>query len=528
MTTTTRAASYVAMALVVVLPGMLRVGGGVPGAARSDLWNSLWSWWHVAIAGLSPRTVLLDHPDGGVLLVADPVNAVLFGLLVVAFGAAVAWTAAVFAHVVFAAAAADALARELGADDDGALVAGVTFGSAPLLLSSIHGGTSEAIAWGWLPLALIAVRRVVVAPSLGRVVAAVVALWVAAHASPYLAVATWLAAGSLVAFERGPGRTRAIAALIVATMGTLPWAYAMMVAVSAPDNLVGIKDARELALVRRTIGGADPLAFLAPGDYRSPDFRRISRYGEDFIHCPYLGWVALGAAIVGFRRARLVAVLAFGVVGAALACGPVLVHDGAPVLLPGRLGVPLPYFLIERLPGFASLSLVYRLAVLASLAVALLAARATSGTRARVLAAAVFAEVMLASPMRGGPDASPLPDAAPFRAIAAVGDGAVVNWPVAGGRPYLYEATLHQRPVAGTLNFPANSAARAVLAALSDARPGEPAPAIATARARGVRFVVVHDPDADVLPGDTAAVRTLEGLGPPFAAAPGVRVWRLY
>lgn len=502
-------------------PGLLRAGGGIPGAPRSDLWNSLWSLWH-AVEVRSSFTSLLDHPDGGVLLVADPLNALLLAPLTVIFGAAIAWTVGVVAHLWLAAAAADALASDLGADESGALVAGVAYASAPLLLSSVHNGTSESVSAGLLPLALLALRWAMRTPRPYRLGLGALALAAAGWASPYLAVVTWIAAAFMIVIAPSGARGPGVVVLTIATAAVLPWAFVVQRSVASADSLVGIKDAHEVALVRRTIGGADPLAFVAPGDFRSPDFRRISRYGEDFRHVPYLGWIWLAGAIAGARRAPWL--IATGIVCAALACGPVLVHAGAPVLLPGNLGVPLPYFLVERLPGFVSLSLVYRLAIGASLAVAVLAGLAPMGAWGRWIAVAGLAEVLLLSPMRGGPDASRLPPAGPFEVIARGPDGAVMSWPLEGGRAYLYEATLHGRPVAATLNFPSNDAARRVWDALRDDPAGDPLVAVRL----GVRWLVVHD-DPAAAPGPyDAAVLALEARREPEAAGEGVRVYRLW
>mgnify|MGYP004241876993 CR=1 FL=1 len=54
------------------------------------------------------------------------------------------------------------------------------------------------------------------------------------------------------------------------------------------QNVLLIKGSAEAMQVRRTIGAADPLAFIMPWEYRSPDFQEISRYNEQFVHAVYL------------------------------------------------------------------------------------------------------------------------------------------------------------------------------------------------------------------------------------------------
>lgn len=513
---------YATVALAAILPGVIRAGGGVPGAPRSDLWNSLWTLWHPLHTGRWTTTQLLGHPDGGVLVCADPVNAALLAPLTLGLGVALAWSVGVFLHLVLAGWSADALARRLGADEAGGVVAGVSFALAPVALCAVHNGTSEAVAAGWLPLALLALHRI--QGSRWRVVAATLALAVAGLASPYLALCTWLAAALLLA-TRAQGRWRGLLALGLATALVLPWYGLVQHLTARPDNLVAIKDALELAQVRRTIGAADPLSFVLFLGYRSPDFSLISRYDEQFVHTTYLGWVWLGAAAVALYRQPRARWpwAALALVGAVLACGPVLVHAGAPVLLPGDLGIPLPWFVVERLPGLSSLSLLYRLAVLPALGVALLASLALRGRQALVLTAAGALEILLLSPMAGGPDAAPLPEAAPLRALADGPEGAVMSWPAVPGRAYIYEATLHQRPVAASLNFPVNRASRAVLGALDD-----PAQLSRVARQRGVRFLVVHDDDFALPDEHTAAIHALEERATPYAVGEGIRVYTLW
>ena len=520
---------YGGLAACLLAPGIWRAGGGIPGAPRSDLWNSLWSMWFMTAQVPGAHTELLNHPEGGVLLVTDPLNSLLFLPFTMLAGAAVAWTLCVWVHLVFAAGAADAFARDLGAKPEASIIAGVSFGAAPLLLSAVHNGTSEALAWGWLPLGLLALRRALQRPTTLRFLAAIFALAATAYASAYLAIAAWMAAVIVVLASPRKDWIVGFGALGFASILVLPWAWKLHEVATMQGNLVGIKDPIELGLVRRTMGAVDPSTFFIPGGYYSPDFSEISRYDEMFVHSPYIGWVWLVAAVVGAWGSRRWELGVFGLLGAALACGPVLVHDATAVLLSGNLGIPLPYFAVETLPLFESMSLVYRLSVLASLAVALYAALAVPPRYARWVALAGIAEILLLSPVRGGPDASPIPDPAPFHAIAAGEAGAVMNFPIVGGRPYLYEATLHGRPVAGSLNFPENPAARAVLSAGSELEAERAVTAVQRSAERfGIRYLVLHrDPLAHPGPYDET-VQAIEGGMAIFAKSDTVRVYQLW
>jgi hypothetical protein len=233
------------------------------------------------------------------------------------------------------------------------------------------------------------------------------------------------------------------------------------------ESVVRIKVDRETALVRRTIGSVDPVAFVRPGDFRSPDFRLLSRYGEDFIHSSYLGWSVLLLSAIGWRRSRELRWLGSAALcTAVLALGPVLVSQGQPALFLDQRGIPLPYFLLESLPGFASLSLLYRLTQGVSLALAVLAGAGLLTlwpSRARLRWAAVLIvgfEFSVLAPTAGLPDFSDARTLSVFRELENAPPGAVMNFPVVGGRRYLFEQTMHGKPLAASLNFPNNAAAQ--------------------------------------------------------------------
>ncbi|MEC8422727.1 MAG: hypothetical protein VX000_03055, partial [Myxococcota bacterium] len=271
-------------------------------------------------------------------------------------------------------------------------------------------------------------------------------------------------------------------------------------------------------------------------EFRSPDFREMSRYDEQFIHCHYLGWAAVLFAIAGVCRRRdgWHAIAVAGGAGLVLAMGPVITLGGSPWVILGDRAVPLPYFLLERLPGFSSLSLLWRLALAPALSLALLAAAATAGRRwaPSFAITAMLLDLAFLSPV-GRPDTAPAAIDPVFEVLADAEPGAVLNFPVVGGRSYLYEQTVHRMPVAGTLNFPNNPAGRTVWRALGDADASAPAlarSAIARrARAAGVRYLAVH-PDPLARPDmHDAAVRTVRSLYAPLPSSTGgVEVYALW
>ena len=561
--------AYVALAVVLTWPAALGLGTTVPGSPRTDLWNSLWSFWFAAdalLAGELPyQARLLNHPEGGTLLVSDLPGVVAMTPLVGLLGVVGAYTLLVWFRLTLVGVAthllaADLVERALASDNPARTtapwIAGVGMAAAPVLLSAIHNGTSEAFNAGWAVLAIWAALRASVGGSWRWATAAGLLLLPASLASWYAGVVAFLFVGSLAVLGPGaqPWRKHLGRRLLVLVLGlavTAPAAMLFQRGATAPTNLVGIKHAQELAGVRRTTGPADPVGYVRGGDFRSPDFRTTSRYGENFIHCHYLGWVLiLGSGLALSRRRRTGALWLAGGAGLLLSLGPVWVSGGSPVILAGDRAVPLPYFLVEGLPGFSSLSLIFRLALAPALAAALLAAVGYGAVAARLgplgrwlpvaVVLGILAEKRLVSPLGALPDAV---DARPAPAILALAEqppGAVLNFPVVGGRPYLYEQTVHGKAVAGTLNFPNNRAGQRVWSAIlkqTQAPPAEAKARIAkAARARGIRYLAVHV-DAMARPDlHDAGVKVVKEAFEPIdvAGASGdpealpVRVYRLW
>ena len=487
----TPALVYLAGAIGITWPLALHPTRLVAGGLHTDAFNSLWNLWfahHGLARGVWPiHTVLLDPPDGGRIAIADPLNAILGFPLVAVFGEVAAYAILVIAHLWLAGAAAHALGRRLGGNGWGA---GVGFQWAPIVLSHVHNGSSETISAGLLPLAVWAGIDAVERGGVRRIVLAGFALFFVAFSGWYAGVGAFLtiAVIAAVGWEGVPLGTRLGRLLPVLALGlalTTPLAVAVRSVAAAPDGLVDIKNNADLGRIRRTLGAADPRVFVQPGDFRSPDFAQLEGNPSDRVHTAYLGLaLLLLAARHGHRRALWATF--FG--GLVLAMGPVLVLDGFPAAIAGR-ALPLPYALLERLPGFDALSLLYRLATVSALTLALLADHARPAW-----ALAVLAEVTLLSPARGLPHVSPVPDAGTLAVLAPLPPGFVVNLPVLAGRNFLYEQTIHEKAVAGSLNSGANRAGLRVLAAgrhLRAATIDKPA-FVATAQEAGVRYVVFH------------------------------------
>lgn len=492
---------YLLLAVLLTWPLALDPAGQVAGGARTDAPNAIWSIWFwqqsLAEGNLPLQTHLLNHPFGGRLVVADPLNALLGYPLALQWGPAAAYSALVIAHLCFAGAAAHALGRRLGG---GGWVAGVGFMVSPMILSNIQNGSSEAVAAGWLPLAILWLIRAIEEGGAGRVLLAGLGLFLAAvGAGWYAGVGAFLVAGALaVAGWRDlPWRLshrRLIPALLIGLALAAPAAVAIKSVAVAEDGLVEIKAGEDLARIRRTLGPLDPRVLVVPGDFASPDFARLEGNPSDRRHISYLGFVLI--ALVGWRllrgspgeAARSPALWLALFAGLVLAMGPVLVIGGFPQRLLGR-ALPLPYALLEGLPGFSALSLLYRLAEVSVLLLAVMADRARPAW-----ALIVAAEALLISPARGLPEVTTLPVSSAIAALEELPQGAVLNVPVVPGRNYLYEQVQHRKPVIGSLNTSVNRPGLDLLAAARRLKKGEwtKEQVAAVAQQWQIRYVVSH------------------------------------
>jgi hypothetical protein len=542
---------WLLLAIAWTWPAALHPVSAAPGSAHTDLWESLWTLWFVATrlaAGQLPIHVdgLLDSTRVGSLWPADIVNAVTMAPITLTAGPAVAWTVLVIGHMTLrgwlgarigALYAQEADGARAGAGGAAAGAAGAVTGAilalAPIALAGVHNGASEVLGDTWgIAVVWMGLRY---APGWRWTVLAGVVLGIAAWAHWYGGLVAFCIWGVMTLRRGLPGSARRafVIAGIVGALIAAPGAYAAKTISTAKDNVVGIKDPRELTTLRRTIGPADPWALVRPAPFRSPDFSTISRYGEDYWHCPYLGWVGIALTGYGVLRGRRGWALWLLPIGIALAIGPVLTAGGAPVILSGRRAVPLPYFLLEKLPPFNTLSLLWKLAWAAEIGVALSAARGLAallqrsdrrtGVLTALIAALVVCEAAFVAPTRGLPRSVDASIPAPIQALQAEPEGTVMTWPLIGGLPMLYEQVAHHKMVAGTLNFPASKNAWKVTRAVQNGREAT----LSIARQAGVRYVVLHLDAAGL--GDESGLQLSDwDHFPVLAEDARVRVLRLW
>jgi hypothetical protein len=485
-----RLLAYLGLAWVWVQPSLTTV----PGGPRSDVWNSLWSLWFshqsLMVGHLPWATELLNAPDGGTVLLPDPLAAVFALLAVPALGVAGAYTALMLLRLAAAGLIAHLFAedwlKQTGLAPDAAgragWVAGIGYATAPVLLAGLQCGTTEAVSGAWPALAAWMCWRASVHGGRRAGALAALALLGAALGSWYAAVVAFIFAGLMLLGT--PGKRRPWP-LLAGLALVVPLAIFTHLTHTDPTHM-GTRSPEILAKIRETFGAADLLDFVWPTAEANLAIFSPAERGQGYLHTTYLGGVLLLGAVValvrGTPRARLIAL--GGGLCALLALGPVLHLNGEQVL--GWM----PYALLEGSPGFDGLSLLWRLSVGAALAVALLAAAATRGHRLAVILVVglVLAEVGLFSPLSSGIARSDVRPSAALTALADAPPGAVLTLPAFRNHPDLWRQTQHHQPTTGTIN---QRRGRAALRWLSAARSQPLADVRTAAEAAGIRYLII-------------------------------------
>lgn len=540
---------YVALALLVCAPALPAPTRYALGHPENDVWNHVWGYgWverELASGRLPVHTTDVGWPTGGSLWFIDAFNAVLTLPVQWLGGPVLAYNTAIFLNLVLAGLGAWALAREVTGSRAGALVAGVAYASAPHLLGQLYNGISETLSVGWLPLAVLALRRLFAAPTVGRGLAAGALLAITALANWYYGLFAGVIVLGLLAREglrrmaarRRRGQLTPVPSLVSAGLAGAVLA-ALLVAgpfaafastMNAPDALV----TRNPAFVWATLimhNMTDVETYLHPGKFYSPDF--FAESGERLIVVVYLGLAllvpALAALATPARRQAEPWFLLFCCFFV-LSLGPFLYVGGAYVAARGGW-IPLPFLaLYQWFPMFSRISHAYRFVVGATLALSVLLAFTVResprwGIRAGVLAALAgglrVAEALLASPAVWP---IPVADVSVSPAVAALDEGAVLDLPIT--MPVLARSRLlagqlaHGQPVPFGLNDPVPTALhenhytnflveleRRNVSARSGSLPlFDLAVGASGLRALGLRWVVVHR--ADYHPDQLARVQ---------------------
>lgn len=524
----TLGAALFLVALVVAslwpLPGLMEPG--LLGAPDQEAGEHLWAL-HAGLQASSPlvNTDLVSFPVGYRWVLADPLSLLPFGLGTALHSAEAGLLLVHTAWLLIAAAASAAWARELGSSPWAAASVAVVLSP---LCSPLVTGITDAAGLGLTAGALLAAHRLGHASTSREVVATGILAGLTAWAGPYPALYLGLLAPALLVGRDGPYPWRAwLGAALLALLVASP-----MLVWTLWERETGLPGTESvLPAVRADPGapsnllfGNDPLALLLGG-------------GSDPSHGGYLGVPLVGLAAIGVWRLprRAWSAVAVALAATGLSLGFHLAHDGEIVEVGGRI-IALPArALSELVPPLGRAPRWYRMAGVAGVVLAALAARGA----ARVAGArtAVFI-VLVATPIVDHAVRGPLPWPRPVTPVPRSplfelpGPGPVAVLPRADARrlrgQQLYAQVLHQHPTIANTHAqrrprnPADDGLQALEAAAR--RKDDQATRAARQRlwALGLRWIAVetHRAGPDLVDGLKRA------LGPPDHAGAELVAWR--
>lgn len=471
-----RAGVYGLGMLFLVWPLPLSFSTRLLGHPEVDVWNHVWGFWWVGQTllerGVFPvQTDLLVYPQGGRLYFIDPLNAILSAPLQPWLGLAAAYNLVLCFELWLAGMGGHAVARAAGASERSAYLAGCLLLFSPFLRCETHNGITEVLNLGWLALALAAMLRAFQRAQLGWSLLAGALSGLAFVACWYYGLAIGMAGAGLLLwallFERpnGWGWGRALlrlgAAGGAAALVAAPFLRAFLWTLQGQDAIIQRMPDTTGFLLRHN--ATDLLSFFMPGDYFKPD--HWQEYGERFLHTTYLGWTALLLAGGAFGKKRSPLALRLGMMGlafAVLALGPYL-FVGGDFLVVQRHRFALPFATLFHGLGLMSITHPARLVASTLLCLGALAALGWDRLEPRLgrlgplLWVGVLGTLMLELLLLG-PGPWPLPSASARYAQSSLrlkqerAEGAVLDLPARHYNTmlpcrYLYEQTLHERPV---------------------------------------------------------------------------------
>jgi hypothetical protein len=165
---------YMLLALVLIWPLAINISRAVPGNGY-DSWQNLWNmWWlkQALLHGYNPYfTPMLYYPSGASLLIhtLNPINFLLTLPIQALFGLVIAYNAVVLISLTASGYTAYLLAVDVIHNRRAALVAGTIYAFSGYLLAQVFGGHTHMMAAEWLPLAVLALRRVHARPGIATI-----------------------------------------------------------------------------------------------------------------------------------------------------------------------------------------------------------------------------------------------------------------------------------------------------------------------------------------------------------------------
>lgn len=461
-------ALYLLIALVVTFPLVLHFGSALPGDGK-DAWQNYWDYWWLRTAlaaGHNPyRTPLLYAPYGVPLYLhtLNPFNGLVTLPIGVIFGPTAAYNSVVILSLTLTAFFASLLVGHVGSGRRAGFIGGIIYAFGSYHLSHLLGH-ANLLASEWLPAYILALVVATDARGRARLLAALAAL----AALLLLTFCDWQYVLFAGVFTACYAVYHALARRSLAPLATAVAVGGGWLVVAAPLLLATARELRDTAADRPAVLGAenfsaDLLSFFVPSPLQTWWGAWAERAGGLAVapaveRGVFLGVLPLLLAACGLwlgrRRATFWAL--FALLCFVLALGPVLQVAGHPFG-----DVPLPYRLLQAIPGVNVARVPARFALLVTLGLAILAGLGLVGLRARFLrldtgASRLVVTPLLALALLAEHLAVPYPltmvEEPPFyRQLAASAEaGTILELPFSLTRSTsLFGQTIHGRPIIG-------------------------------------------------------------------------------
>ena len=459
---------YPLITVIVTYPLVRHFGSALPGDGR-DAWQNYWDYWWLRTAlaeGRNPyQTPLLYAPYGAPLYLhtLNPFNGLVTLPIQIAFGLTAAYNTGVFLSFTLAAYFAYLLVARISGSRLAGFVGGIIYAFGSYHFAQLLG-PANLLASEWLPaylLCLVAAGETIGRRRLRWLGAGAVALLLIALCDwQYLLFAGALTAlyAPLAALTR-----RALAPLAVAAVIGLGG-----IALTLPLLIPTARELQTGAATRPIVLGpdqfsADLLSFVTPSPLQAWWGTSAERLGGKAVapaveRAIFLGFLPLILAGLGLWSRRRqgwlwgLGALAFAI----LALGPTLQIAGQ--LYPA---IPLPYRILQQVPGVNVSRVPARFALLVTLCLAILAGLGMAGLRERLpvlqrgwlpkVAMPLLALMLLAEHFAAPYPLSAVTPAPFYQQLAAANEtGAVLELPFSLTRATsLFGQTVHGQPIVG-------------------------------------------------------------------------------
>ena len=384
------------LTLVLTWPACLDLSTEALGSQDADTMKHLWTvWWIRAelLRGSIPfSTDLVNFPEGMQLYPIEPLNGLIV-LPLAPLSIVTASNVAALLNLTATGLCAALLGRDLSNSRWGGLAAGTLLQGSAIATFTIHVGVGELQHLWWLPLGLLAWRRLRLGMTWGSTLLLGGALGGATLSCFYhgFFLATGVAVLSLTTLWAGARTPRLLACYVGAAglglLVTVPLmsTFATTYGTEGPSSLTLVQAVLEEHGQPLTDPAAARLELAHLALPRWGDWDTLSRQDRGYAGGRYVGWIALGLALTALVRdpKRAGPWLAVALVALLMALGSLLVVSGEEISLGSGQRLRLPFFYLNRLLGHLGegLNFPVRFVALSSTAMAAMAAIAASKVR---------------------------------------------------------------------------------------------------------------------------------------------------